>query len=442
MEGSPLVSRLKRYVQVTSAVTGLAGRLAGEKYLGVAIDRDRHAEALRDLLGGLKGPLMKVAQFLATVPGALPPEYADELLTLQSNAPAMGWPFVRRRMAGELGLRWLDYFEIFEPEATAAASLGQVHKARLKTGQSVVCKLQYPNMDAIIEADLTQLTLLLSLYESFNVALKTEAIREEIEDRLREELNYLDEARNLAVFRAIFQETEAIQVPRVYPELTTKRLLTMDWMGGQQALSYQDAPQDFRNTIGKRLYEAWYRPFYQYGVIHADPHPGNYKITEDGQIHILDLGCVRNFSGKFVSGVIELYRALQTQDQARAVHAYEIWGFENLTKELIEIISEWAKMLYEPLLDDRVRLIQQDLGGKVGWETALKVHEQLSHAGGIRPPREFVFMDRAAVGIGSVMMRLQVQQNWHQLTETLIDGFEEGKLEDKKYLANNASSFV
>jgi predicted unusual protein kinase regulating ubiquinone biosynthesis (AarF/ABC1/UbiB family) len=432
MDDSSLPARLKRYAQVTSAMTGMASRLMGEKYLGVTIDRNRHAEDLKHLLGSLKGPLMKVAQFLATVPGALPREYADELLELQSNAPSMGGGFVRRRMASELGLNWLNNFSDFQQEATAAASLGQVHKASLITGESVACKLQYPNMESVIDADVAQLNLILSLYESFNNALKTEAIREEIEERLREELNYLDEAKNLKIFQEIFKKTASIHLPQVYETLTTKRLLTMQWLEGNSVLSYCDAGSEFRNDIGKKLYQAWYHPFYSYGLIHGDPHPGNYKITEDGQINILDLGCIRSFSGKFVSGVIELYRALQTHDQARAVHAYEIWGFENLNKEIIEIISEWAKLLYEPLLDDRVRLIQSDLKGKVGWETAAKVHDQLSQAGGIRPPKEFVFMDRAAVGIGSVMMRLGVEQNWHHLTEEMIQGFEAAKLEEQK----------
>lgn len=421
MDNSTLTGRIKRYARVTSAMGGLAGRIVGEKYLGIQIDRDQHAIDLKNLLGGLKGPLMKVAQFLATVPGALPPEYADELLELQSNAPSMGWSFVRRRMMAELGGNWLDHFDEFQQEATAAASLGQVHKARLKSGEPVACKLQYPNMESTIEADLKQLNLILTTYESFNTALKTSDIRDEIKDRLHEELDYLNETKNLDLFQDIFKDYPDIHVPKVYKHLTTKRLLTMEWLDGVTALDFVEAPQEFRNDIGRRLYRAWYHPFYSHGVIHADPHPGNYKITANGHLNLLDLGCIRVFPEKFIFGVVELYRALQTNDQARAVHAYEIWGFENLTKEVIDIISQWAKLLYDPLLDDRIRPIQVDLQGAIGWETATKVHDQLSKAGGIRPPREFVFMDRAAVGIGSVMMRLNVQQNWHRLTEEMIE---------------------
>ncbi len=421
MDESTLTGRLKRYAQVTSAMTGLAGRLVGEKYLGMAIDRDRHADDLKQVLGGLKGPLMKEAQFLATVPGALPPEYSEELLALQSNAPAMGWSFVRRRMMAELGADWVSKFKEFEQEATAAASLGQVHKAQLVTGEWVACKLQYPDMQSVIDADLAQLKLLFSVYESFNDALKTDGIRQEIDDRLREELDYEREADHLERFSLIFESIPWVNVPSVYRDYSTKRLLTMEWLSGKSALDYVSADQDTRDELGKRLFQAWYIPFYQHGVIHGDPHPGNYKVRDDLSLSILDLGCIRAFPSHFIKGVIELYRALQTNDQARAVHAYEQWGFQNLTKEVIDIITQWAKMLYDPLLDDRVRLIQNDVLGQAGWETATKVHSQLSQAGGIRPPREFVFMDRAAVGIGSVLMRLQSRQNWHQLFEAMID---------------------
>ena len=421
MDESSLAGRLKRYAQVTSAMTGLAGRLVGEKYLGVSINRDQHAEDLKNLLGGLKGPLMKVAQFLATVPGALPPEYSDELLELQSNAPAMGWAFVRRRMATELGPDWLAKFAEFDQVASAAASLGQVHKVQLLSGEQVACKLQYPDMQSVIEADLGQLKLLFSVYESFNNALKTDDIRQEIDERLREELDYTKEADNLDRFAKLFQDMPWVKIPKVYRDYSTQRLLTMDWLDGKNALDYVTSDQETRDELGKRLFQAWYYPLYTQGVVHGDPHPGNYKVQEDLSLAILDLGCIRNFPPSFVAGVIELYRALQTNDQARAVHAYESWGFENLTKDVIEIITQWARMLYDPLLDDRVRLIQSDVHGQAGWDTATKVHDQLSKAGGIRPPREFVFMDRAAVGIGSVLMRLQAKQNWHRLFEEMIE---------------------
>src|SRR6267378_5543018 len=149
-EDNSLGGRVRRYAQVSTAVGGLAARLAGERYLGLTLDRDRHAADLTAALGGIKGPLMKVAQLLATIPDALPEEYVRELIQLQANAPAMGWPFVRRRMIGELGPDWQRRFKSFEHTAARAASLGQVHRAvgleGALDGTPLACKLQYPEM--------------------------------------------------------------------------------------------------------------------------------------------------------------------------------------------------------------------------------------------------------------------------------------------------------
>src|SRR5690606_2987133 len=138
--------RLTRYARVSTTMGGLAARLAGEKYLGIGINRDKHAVQLTQALGNLKGPLLKVAQLLSTIPQALPQEYAQELQKLQADAPPMGWPFVRRRMAAELGQGWQNRFKSFERDAAAAASLGQVHKAVTLDGKNIACKLQYPDM--------------------------------------------------------------------------------------------------------------------------------------------------------------------------------------------------------------------------------------------------------------------------------------------------------
>jgi predicted unusual protein kinase regulating ubiquinone biosynthesis (AarF/ABC1/UbiB family) len=433
MDDSTLSGRLKRYTQVSSAVTGLAARLAGEKYLGVTIDRDKHASDLMAVLGGLKGPLMKVAQFLATVPGALPPEYAQELLKLQSQAPSMGWNFVRRRMNHELGPSWQELFQTFSHEASAAASLGQVHQAMTKEGIPVACKLQYPDMESAIEADLTQLNLFLKIYEAWNSALQTSDIQKEIKDRLHEELDYQLEADHIHLYQNIFASHPQTIIPTVLPHLSTKRLLTMTWMEGESILSLLDGPAEERNDIAQRLFHTWYYPLYHYGVIHGDPHPGNYKVHKPtSSLQLLDFGCVRVFPPSFVWGVIELYHALLHNNPDQAVHAYEIWGFKNLTKAVIDIIGQWAKLIYAPLLEDRVRPIQDDLEGLAGWETATKVHEELNKAGGIRPPREFVFMDRAAVGIGSVIMRLRAEHNWYRLFNELIENFSVTEMERRQ----------
>ena len=407
---------------------GLAARLAGERYLGLNLDRGRHAAELKTVLGGIKGPLMKVAQLLATIPDALPKEYVQELVQLQANAPAMGWPFVRRRMAGELGADWQSRFRHFEKTAARAASLGQVHRATAPDGTPLACKLQYPGMASAVEADLHQLKLAMSLYERYDRAVTTAEIHAEISDRLREELDYEREAGHMRLYGKILRDEPGVAVPVPIPELSTGRLLSMTWLEGTPILDVAKAPLAERNEISLRMFRIWYVPFYFYGVIHGDPHLGNYTVAPDRTVNLLDFGCIRVFRASFVRGVIDLHHALQRGDRDLAVHAYESWGFGNLSREIIDVLNRWALFVYGPLLEDRTRLIQEKAGGVYGAAVAESVHRDIRRLGGVRPPREFVFMDRAAIGLGSVFLHLKAEINWYRLFHELIDDFDETAL--------------
>ena len=194
--------KVKRYASVGKVVGKLATKYAGQKYFGLFNDNKENAKNLKLALGKIKGPLMKVAQLTSTIPDILPSEYSKELTELQSNAPSMGWLFVKRRMSNELGHNWENKFKEFNKEASKAASLGQVHKAKLKNGNVVACKLQYPDMNSAIEADLNQLRMIFSIYQSYNKAIKTNEIYKEVNDRLIEELDYFREKKSMIVFFA------------------------------------------------------------------------------------------------------------------------------------------------------------------------------------------------------------------------------------------------
>ncbi len=333
-EDNRLGGRIRRYARVGTAVGGLAARVVGERYLGLKLDRGQHAAELRAALGGLKGPLMKVAQIMATIPGGLPKEYMQELAQLQANAPAMGWPFVKRRMAAELGPDWQKRFKTFEHQAAHAASLGQVHRAVSHDGRDLACKLQYPDMLSAVEADLGQLKLIFSIYERYDRSISTREIHPEIAARLREELDYEREAKHMALYGLMLKDEANVQVPVVEPKLSTKRLLTMNWLSGEPLLSFivTHPELEIRNQVALNMFRAWYVPFYYYGVIHGDPHLGNYTVRPDASINLLDFGCVRVFHASFVKGVIDLYHALQNGDRDLAVHAYESWGFKGLNR--------------------------------------------------------------------------------------------------------------
>ena len=392
--------RLLRYADVSRRMGNLAVRVAGERYLGFDIDRTRHAKDLKEALGGLKGPLMKVAQLLATIPDALPSEYAAELRQLQSNAPSMGWPFVRRRMATELGKEWQKKFKSFEEEAAFAASLGQVHRAILHDGQGLACKLQYPGMSSAVEADLVQLKLIFNLFRRYDDSIDPTAIYQEISDRLREELDYKREARHCRLYGDLLSGEAGVNVPAIMGDLSTERLLTMTWLDGEPLLGLAEGVPQIRNTLARNMFRAWYVPFYFFGVIHGDPHLGNYTARPDGTINLLDFGCVRIFEARFVKGVIDLYQALLKGDKELEVAAYESWGFANLSNEIIEVLNVWANFVYAPLLEDKTRKIQNDGGSQYGAKVASQVHGELRRLGGVKPPPEFVLVDRAAVGLG------------------------------------------
>ncbi len=421
---SALASRMLRYGRTSGTVAGLAARLAGEKFLGIKIDKEEHALQLMQALAGLKGPVMKIGQILATIPEALPPEYAVAFQQLQANAPPMGRAFVRRRMKSELGPEWESKFKSFQFDAAAAASLGQVHQAESKDGIRLACKLQYPDMNSAIEADLRQLRMVFNVFEKYDRAIHTRYIHDELSARLFEELDYCLEAKHCRLYAGLLEKESEVHIPRVINELSTKRLLTSTWLDGEPILKFVDAHPERRNRLAMNMFRVWYVPFYQAGIIHGDPHLGNYSVRKDDSINLLDFGCVRTFRAEFVEGVIWLYNSLLNNDKDLSVRAYETWGFKGLTNEQIETLNIWARFLYAPLLEDKVRLIGEANKGVYGRETAIQVHRKLREIGGVTVPREFVFMDRAALGLGSVFIHLKAEINWHRLFGELIENFD------------------
>jgi predicted unusual protein kinase regulating ubiquinone biosynthesis (AarF/ABC1/UbiB family) len=432
-----LFGELRRFARTSGAVGGIAARVAGERIFGIKTDRAAHAEDLKTILGGLKGPLMKVAQFLSTVPDALPAEYALELAELQANAPAMGWAFVRRRMASELGPDWRSRFTSFNQTASAAASLGQVHRATLPDGTDVACKLQYPDMPSTVEADLRQLKLAMAVYHRMDNAIQHEEIYKELTERLREELDYTREAAQMRLYHAMLADVPDVHVPTPIPDFCTNRLLTMTWLDGRPLMARlaEDPPQDERNRIAQALFRAWYVPFYRFGVIHGDPHMGNYQVRPDGSLNLLDFGAIRVFDASFVRGVIDLFEAVRDNDEAKAHHAYSTWGFTDLSKEKMAVLGLWARFLYEPLIDDRVRPIQETDDPQYGRAVAEQVHAGLKRTGGVKPPREFVLMDRSAIGLGGVFLRLKARINWSRMFHELIEDFDSAVLAKRQAAA-------
>jgi predicted unusual protein kinase regulating ubiquinone biosynthesis (AarF/ABC1/UbiB family) len=226
----------------------------------------------------------------------------------------------------------------------------------------------------------------------------------------------------------MLETTPEVRVPRAWPQLSTRRLLTLDWLEGDRLLLHKGDDLAARNRLAIALFKAWWLPFSRFGVIHGDPHLGNYTayIADGGPqgINLLDYGCIRIFASKFVGGVVDLYHGLLRGDRELVVHAYETWGFHGLSRELVDTLNIWAQFIYGPLLDDRERTIADGVKpSEYGRREAFQVHRALREKGPVRVPREFVFMDRAAIGLGGVFLHLAAKLNYYRLFNEAIEQF-------------------
>ena len=295
-------------------------------------------------------------------------------------------------------------------------------------GRALACKLQYPDMDIAVDADVRGLDIALRVLQQYQRALTMGSVRAELEARLREELDYALEARHMALYRDMLQGEAAIAVPEPVQGLSTRRLLTMTWLEGEPILTRLHRAGAERAELAVTMFRAWYVPFFGYGVLHGDPHLGNYTVRADGGLNLLDFGCIRVFPPALVSAVIDLYNAVRAGDAALAGHAYRTWGFRNLGPEVTNALNIWAQFVYEPLLEDKRQTLGELTGDIHGRDTAERVIAELHRAGGVDIPREFVIMDRAAIGLGAVFLQLQSEVNWHRLFNEVIADFDPAAL--------------
>ncbi len=439
-ERNRLAGRVARFAKVGAGLSGAAAAIGANAIRGGGDLDARNARAVKAALGQLKGPLMKIAQMATTVPDLLPPEFAQELASLQMNAPPMSAAFVRRRMAAELGPDWRAKFTEFELAPAAAASLGQVHRATSLDGQTLAVKLQYPDMQSAVESDLAQMRAVMALGRQMFGQVDTREIAVEISERIREELDYGREAKAMALYRGFFTGRDDIAAPEPLAELSTGRLLTMTWLQGRGLTDFEGADQETRNRIARLLFEAWWTPLIRIGVIHGDPHLGNYTFAgEAARLNLLDFGCIRIFPPSFITGVLMLYRALIDDDHAAQAEAYRVWGFTGLTRPLIETLNIWARFIYGPLLDDRVRTVADGVSpGLYGRREAFQLKKALETQGPVTVPREFVFMERAAIGLGAAFLRLGAEMNWQRVFEATLPDFSEAALAGRQAAALGA----
>lgn len=316
---------------------GLGQRLIGRDAAEVSAEMQRRtAEQLFEVLGTLKGGAMKVGQALSVFEAAIPDEYAapyrGALTQLQNAAPPMPMETVQRVMAEQLGTGWRDRFESFDETATAAASIGQVHRAVWRDGRAVAVKIQYPGAGAALKADVTQLARIAPLLGPLVPGVQIRPLIAELRDRVLEELDYLGEADNQRAFAREFAADPSFLIPKVVA--SAPQVLVSEWADGTGLAAIIDhgSPAE-RDRAGALLAELHFSAPGRLGLLHADPHPGNYLLTDDGRLAVIDFGSVARLPDGVPPIIGEVSRLALADDADAVLDALRDAGFVTGTFE-------------------------------------------------------------------------------------------------------------
>jgi predicted unusual protein kinase regulating ubiquinone biosynthesis (AarF/ABC1/UbiB family) len=388
----------------------------------------RNATRIVDTLGRLKGGAMKVGQMLSLHVDLLPPEVAEVLRALQSEAPRVPAEVMEYEVQGALGPRYERLFRSFDRDAFAAASIGQVHRAVLRDGRAVAVKVQYPMIREIIEADLHNLRTLLGAIVGLVSDIDFEPIWHEVRDRLREELDYAQEAAHVRRLTALHADVPEIVIPRVFDEASTDRVLTMELVEG---LSPDEAcsgayPQSLRDGWGRVLLEFTLRGLLATGWLHADPNLANFAFLTDGRVIVYDFGCVKRVPPSLIEGYRALTRAAlddRREDVPEALHALGVRKQDGapIPREVTDPYFELLSRVYR-------RDPPYTFGGDPGvyqrlFELGLS---NLGEASEIAFPKDIVFVNRTLAGTFGNLTRLHATADWRAVAERCLAARAEG----------------
>lgn len=370
----------------------------------------RTSGEVAEMMGQMKGVFMKLGQIASFARESLPPEARKMLETLQKDAPPMAFALVREVVEAELG-PLAERFASFEEEPLAAASIGQVHRARLPTGEEVVVKVQYPGVDRAIRSDLRFTQGLVSMGAVFFKNTDSAAMVEEVKARLLDELDYRLEADNQERFAAIWAGHPLIRIPRVHRAWTTSRVLTQDYAAG---LSFNDflevATPDEKRLAVLVLNDFVFDSMHFFSVFNGDPHPGNYLFNEDGGVTFLDFGCVKRFEGPFLEHLRALNRALITRDEPAFEAALRATGII-LPGRPFDRDSSWGFFDYHarPFARDEVFTFTEGYLREAGEAMSVASIRRFNL------PPDLVFFNRITFGLNAIFQRLGASENFHRL---------------------------
>ena len=370
----------------------------------------------------LRGAFMKLTQMLSMRSDLFPPEALDVLSVVQSQVPPMPYAKVRRVLTEELGAPPEEKFRRFEHEAFAAASLGQVHRATLASGEPVAVKVQYPGVAETVRQDVKNVRTLLRIFtgiarDVMRQDVDPEEVARELETRLDEELDYLQEAANMERFRRLLADDPEVMIPRLHPTLTTPRVLTMQYLEGYplQDIMAPGVDEDLKDWVGVKLYTLLWRQVLELGALHADPHPGNYLVTHHPRLGILDFGSVRIFEPEIRAGYLHLARALLAHDDAEIGAACSTLGFVGAGDDPAGFVR-MIHIICEPLeRDGPFDPRRYDLMDRAAQVTQVALTHRV-----FRAPGHHVFLMRALLGLDGHLKALARPRNWHRLFRDIV----------------------
>jgi predicted unusual protein kinase regulating ubiquinone biosynthesis (AarF/ABC1/UbiB family) len=382
----------------------------------------RNARRLVERSTELRGAFMKMAQLLSMRHDLFPAEALEVLAAVQSSVPPMSWARVRRVLASELGAPPEERFGSIEHEAFAAASLGQVHRATLRGGKPVVVKVQYPGVADTVHQDLKNIRALVRVFDSIARDVmrqdvdSSEVVRE-LEERLAEELDYEHEATNLERFGKLLAPDHEVMVPRVFRRLSAKRVITMDRLDGYplQDIMAPGVDQELKDWVAIKLFHLLWRQMFTFGVLHADPHPGNYLVTHHPKIGLLDFGSVRVFEPAIRLGYLRTARGLLAGDDAAVGDAVTALGFVHPGQTTGPFV-EMLRIVCEPILADR----EYDPREYDIVERGLRISQIKLSNRLYRAPGHQVFFLRALAGLDGYLKAFGTVRNWHRIFRDIV----------------------
>jgi predicted unusual protein kinase regulating ubiquinone biosynthesis (AarF/ABC1/UbiB family) len=394
------------------------------------------AEALLRTLGEMKGIPLKLGQMASYIDGLAPPGYEEKfrrvLSELQQRAPPLSPEAAVQVVRAELGAHPREVFAKWEDRPFAAASIGQVHRAVTRGGESVAVKVQYPGIDRAIENDLKSLSLLEGMIAPIGRRYKSKELLAEVASVFLTETDYGKEADAADTFRRVHEGDAEIVIPRVLHSLSTKRVLTLELIGGQDYADFcEGASQGDRDAAGETLARFMFRALWRHGLLYADPQPGNYRFLGGGRVAFLDFGCHKRIAAPLVVAMKRPVIALQNGDVEGFHRAcVEVLGYDPTDRESFALYAEYAKIILHPLaVDARFKHTREFARESVaflvrgGKKIVFKPDAALPNLPApVRFPAELTFVNRLQWGFVSVLGGLGAEANWRRLVEPWLHG--------------------